>query len=118
MERTVACFGKLDTLVNNHGVQIIRRSILEIPPDQLTFLFQNNFFLLCLPHPGRPAPTWGGGAASSTPPRSPPIRGHKDLIDYSATKGAIVALTRSLALSLAEAGIRVNGVAPGPSGPP
>lgn len=41
--------------------------------------------------------------------------GNKDLIDYSATKGAIVALTRSLSLSLVEKGIRVNGVAPGPS---
>ena len=42
------------------------------------------------------------------------FQGNKDLIDYSATKGAIVALTRSLALSLVEQGIRVNAVAPGP----
>lgn len=113
VERTVACFGKLDTLVNNHGVQIIRRSILEIPPDQLTFLFQNNFFSFvyliqaALPHLGRGSSVINTASVTA-------YQGHKDLIDYSATKGAIVALTRSLALSLAEAGIRVNGVAPGP----
>ncbi len=113
VERTVACFGKLDILVNNHGVQIIRHSILDIPPEQLTFIFQNNFFSFvyliqaALPHLRR-------GSAIINTASVTAYQGHKDLMDYSATKGAIVALTRSLSLSLAQQGIRVNAVAPGP----
>ncbi len=113
IEQTVERFGRLDILVNNHGVQYIQRSILDISPEQLNLVFQNNvisfFYLIqaALPHMKR-----GGSIINTTSVTA--YQGNKDLIDYSATKGAIVALTRSLALSLAEQGIRVNGVAPGP----
>ena len=111
--QTVQRFGGLDILVNNHAVQYIKRSILDITPGQLSCVFQTNgfsyFYLIqaALPHMGR-----GGSIINTTSVTA--YEGNKDLIDYSATKGAIVALTRSLSLSLAEQGIRVNAVAPGP----
>ncbi|MCM1541682.1 MAG: SDR family oxidoreductase [Blautia sp.] len=113
VDRTIKCFGKLDILVNNHAVQYIRRSILDISREQLEFTFRNNvfsfFYLIqyALPYMKR-----GGSIINTTSVTA--YEGNKDLIDYSATKGAIVALTRSLSLSLVEQGIRVNGVAPGP----
>ncbi len=113
MEKTLECFGRIDVLVNNHGVQFIQRSILDITPEQLDLVFQNNiisfFYTIqaALPHMKE-----GCSIINTTSVTA--YAGNKDLIDYSATKGAIVALTRSLALSLAEQGIRVNGVAPGP----
>ena len=113
VDKTLACFGKLDILVNNHAMQFIRRSILDISNEQLAFIFQNNvfsfFYLIkaALPHMKR-----GSCIINTTSVTA--YQGNKDLIDYSATKGAIVALTRSLALSLVEKGIRVNAVAPGP----
>ncbi|MCM1216946.1 MAG: SDR family oxidoreductase [Lachnospiraceae bacterium] len=113
VDRTIKCFGKLDILVNNHAVQYIRRSILDISHEQLEFTFRNNvfsfFYLIqyALPYMKR-----GGSIINTTSVTA--YEGNKDLIDYSATKGAIVALTRSLSLSLVEQGIRVNGVAPGP----
>ena len=113
VDKTLACFGKLDILVNNHAMQFIRRSILDISNEQLAFIFQNNvfsfFYLIkaALPHMER-------GSCIINTASVTAYQGNKDLIDYSATKGAIVALTRSLALSLVEKGIRVNAVAPGP----
>ena len=113
VDKTLSCFGKLDILVNNHAMQFIRRSILDISNEQLTFIFQNNvfsfFYLIqaALPHMKR-----GSCIINTTSVTA--YQGNKDLIDYSATKGAIVALTRSLSLSLVEQGIRVNAVAPGP----
>lgn len=113
VERTVREFGKLDVLVNNHGLQIIRRSILDISQEQLSFIFQNNFFsFVYLIQAALPHMKSGGCIINTTSVTA--YQGHKDLIDYSATKGAIVALTRSLSLSLVEKGIRVNAVAPGP----
>ena len=106
-------FGTLDILINNHAVQFIRRSILDITREQLSLVFQNNvysfFYLIqaALPHLHP-----GSSIINTTSVTA--YQGHKDLIDYSATKGAIVALTRSLALSLVDQGIRVNAVAPGP----
>lgn len=113
VERTVERFGGLDILVNNHAVQFIRRSILDISREQLSLVFQNNvysfFYLIqaALPHLRE-----GSSIINTTSVTA--YQGNKDLIDYSATKGAIVALTRSLALSLVDQGIRVNAVAPGP----
>lgn len=113
VEQTVEHFGTLDILINNHAVQFIRRSILDITREQLSLVFQNNvysfFYLIqaALPHLHP-----GSSIINTTSVTA--YQGHRDLIDYSATKGAIVALTRSLALSLVDQGIRVNAVAPGP----
>ena len=113
VDKTLEHFGGLDILVNNHAMQFVRRSILDISQEQLSFVFQNNvftfFYLIqaALPHMKK-------GSCIINTASVTAFQGNKDLIDYSATKGAIVALTRSLALSLVEQGIRVNAVAPGP----
>ncbi|MCI8387164.1 MAG: SDR family oxidoreductase [Clostridiales bacterium] len=113
VEKTLHRFGALDILVNNHAFQYIQRSILDISHEQLEFVFRNNvfsfFYLIqyALPHMKK-----GSSIINTTSVTA--YEGNKDLIDYSSTKGAIVALTRSLSLSLAEKGIRVNAVAPGP----
>lgn len=113
MDQIMQRFGKIDILVNNHGVQYVQHSILDISPEQLNFVFQNNvisFFYMI--QAVLPFMKKGGSIINTTSVTA--YEGNKELIDYSAAKGAIVALTRSLALSLAEQGIRVNGVAPGP----
>lgn len=113
INKTVKCFGKLDVLVNNHAVQYIQRSILDISHEQLECVFRNNVFsFFYLIQYALPYMKKGGSIINTTSVTA--YQGNKDLIDYSATKGAIVALTRSLSLSLVEKGIRVNGVAPGP----
>lgn len=111
--KTIEYFGKLDILINNHAFQFLQPSILDITEKQLNFIFQNNvisfFYMIqaALPYMKR-----GGSIINTTSITA--FQGHKDLIDYSSSKGAVVALTRSLALSLVEQGIRVNAVAPGP----
>lgn len=113
VERVLDHFGKIDILVNNHAVQFIQRSILDISPEQLHLVFENNiisyFYMIqaVLPYLKKGSSIINTASVTA-------FQGNKDLIDYSATKGAIVALTRSLALSLVEQGIRVNAVAPGP----
>lgn len=113
VDKTIERFGKLDVLVNNHAMQFIHRSILEISHGELEFIFRNNVFsFFYLIQYALPYMKKGGSIINTTSVTA--YEGNKDLIDYSATKGAIVALTRSLSLSLVEQGIRVNGVAPGP----
>ncbi len=113
VSKTIERFGKLDILINNHAVQFIQRSILDITHEQLEFTFRNNVFsFFYLIQYALPYMKKGASIINTTSVTA--YQGNKDLIDYSATKGAIVALTRSLSLSLAEKGIRVNGVAPGP----
>ncbi|WP_435923740.1 SDR family oxidoreductase [Paenibacillus sp. DYY-L-2] len=112
VQETMRCFGRLDVLVNNHAVQYPQNSILDISEEQLIQTFQTNIFPFfymvqaALPHlkPGSSIIN----TASITA-----YQGHKTLIDYSSTKGAIVSFTRSLSLSLIGCGIRVNAVAPG-----
>ncbi|MNW52660.1 General stress protein 39 [compost metagenome] len=113
VEHTVRTFGKLDILVNNHGVQYPQQSLLDISEEQLYETYRTNifpFFFLtqaALPH-------LCAGASIINTASITAYQGHKELIDYSSTKGAIVTFTRSLSLSLADSGIRVNSVAPGP----
>lgn len=112
---TITCFGKLDILVNNAAEQHPQKSLLEIEESQLVATFRTNvfahFFLTkaALPHLRK-----CDGATIINTASVTAYRGSPALLDYSATKGAIVAFTRSLSQQLAEEGIRVNAVAPGP----
>ena len=113
VKQVVDQFGRLDILVNNAGEQHSDKNIEDITEDQLKRTFQTNifgmFFLTqaALPHLKE-------GAAIINTTSETMYAGSKHLLDYSATKGAITAFTRSLALNLVKKGIRVNAVAPGP----
>ncbi|CAN5150997.1 SDR family oxidoreductase [soil metagenome] len=111
--RTVEALGRLDILVNNAAVQYNADRLEDITPQQLQKTFRTNIFSqfymtqAALKHLGE-------GAAIINTTSVTAYRGSTHLIDYAATKGAIVAFTRSLAQALVERGIRVNAVAPGP----
>ena len=113
VEKAVQELGGLNVLVNNAGVQYPQNSIWDITREQLLHTFESNIFSCffvtkaALPHLSR-------GASIINTASITAFEGHQTLIDYSATKGAIVSFTRSMALSLMEQGIRVNAVAPGP----
>ena len=106
-------FGRLDILVNNAAYQQEQKSILDITEEQLDSTFRTNiygyFFMVqaALPHLKKGAAIINTGSVTA-------LKGNPGLLDYSATKGAIHVFTRSLAHSVAEKGIRVNCVAPGP----
>jgi NAD(P)-dependent dehydrogenase (short-subunit alcohol dehydrogenase family) len=113
VEQAVGELGRLDVLVNNAGYQMAYDSFLEIPPDELEFVFRTNIlamFHLCqaavpkLPPGSTIVNTTSIQAAQPSP----------QLLHYAATKGAISTFTKGLAQELAERGIRVNAVAPGP----
>jgi NAD(P)-dependent dehydrogenase (short-subunit alcohol dehydrogenase family) len=106
-------FGKLDILVNNAGEQHPDKEIVDISEEQLKRTFQTNIFGMffmtqaAVPHLEK-------GAAIVNCTSVTMYQGSKELLDYSATKGAITAFTRSLSENLVGKGIRVNAVAPGP----
>ena len=113
VKKTVDQLGRLDILVNNAGEQHSDRDIRDITDDQLRRTFQTNIFgMFYLTQAALPQLKEGSAIINCTSETM--YSGSKHLLDYSATKGAITAFTRSLALNLVRQGIRVNAVAPGP----
>jgi NAD(P)-dependent dehydrogenase (short-subunit alcohol dehydrogenase family) len=113
VSQAIGRFGTLDILVNNAAEQHPVNSLEELELENLHRTFEVNiysmFYLtkLALPHLKK-----GSAVINTTSVTA--YKGHPILLDYSSTKGAIVSFTRSLSANLAEKGIRVNGVAPGP----
>lgn len=113
IDETLAKFGKLDILVNNAAEQHPQKGLEDISEEQWEKTFRTNIFGMfqitkaALPH-------LKAGASIINTTSVTAYKGSPQLLDYSATKGAITAFTRSLSMNLAERGIRVNGVAPGP----
>lgn len=113
VEKTVAEFDRIDILVNNAAFQEHAHSLQDITDERLEETFRTNIFgyfymaRAAEPHLKKGACIINTGSVVG-------LKGSKQLLDYSATKGAIHAFTMSLASSLIEKGIRVNAVAPGP----
>jgi NAD(P)-dependent dehydrogenase (short-subunit alcohol dehydrogenase family) len=113
VDRTLDEFGRLDVLVNNAAFQMAHESFLEIPPDELEFVFRTNIlamFHLCQAAVPRMEP--GSTIINTTSIQA--AQPSPQLLHYAASKGAISTFTKGLAQEVAERGIRVNGVAPGP----
>ena len=113
VDETMRAFGRLDIVVNNAGEQHPKGALEDITAAQLERTFRTNIFGYFFMAKAA-APHLGTGAAIINTTSVTAYRGSAHLLDYSASKGAIVSFTRSLSLALAERGIRVNGVAPGP----
>jgi len=112
--KTVAGLGKLDILINNAAEQHPQKDLEDIDAEQLERTFRTNIFgYFFLAKAALPRLRETKGCIINTASVTA-FRGSPELLDYSATKGAIVAFTRSLSKALAKEGIRVNGVAPGP----
>lgn len=113
IDQTIRHFNQLDILVNNAGEQHVQKNFEDITFEQLESTFRTNIFAyfymtkFALPHLKKDSTIINTASVTA-------YHGNPKLIDYSATKGAIVSFTRSLALSLADQKIRVNAVAPGP----
>ena len=113
VEKVAAHFGRLDILINNAAEHHPQESIEGITPEQLERTFRTNIFsMFYLTQAALPYLHKGSAIINTSSVTA--YRGSEQLLDYAATKGAIVAFTRSLSSQLVEQGIRVNGVAPGP----
>lgn len=113
VEKTIRKFGQLDILVNNAAYQQHQESIAEISDEQFEKTFKTNIFGYF--YMARAALKYlKKGSAIVNTGSITGLEGSKELLDYSATKGAIHAFTKSLAQSLVDKGIRVNAVSPGP----
>jgi NAD(P)-dependent dehydrogenase (short-subunit alcohol dehydrogenase family) len=113
VQDTVREFGRLDVLVNNAAEQHPQESLDQITSEQLERTFRTNIFSFFYMTKAALSHLPEGSAIINTTSVTA-YRGSAHLLDYAATKGAIVAFTRSLAKALVGRGIRVNGVAPGP----
>ena len=111
--RTVKAFGRLDVLVNNAAFQMHAETLEDIDDARIDLTLQTNIggymrmARAALPHMKNGASIVNTGSRTG-------LQGSRNLIDYSATKGAIHAFTKALALNVIDRGIRVNAVAPGP----
>ncbi|MDP8922530.1 MAG: SDR family oxidoreductase [Chloroflexota bacterium] len=113
VQQVVQQLGKLDILINNAAEQHPQDSIEQISAEQLERTFRTNIFsMFYLTKAAMPHLKQGSAIINTTSVTA--YKGSPQLLDYSSTKGAIVAFTRSLSQGLAEKGIRVNAVAPGP----
>jgi NAD(P)-dependent dehydrogenase (short-subunit alcohol dehydrogenase family) len=113
IDQTISKFGQIDIGVNNAAVQYEQQSLEDISAEQLEKTFKTNIFSFffvtkfALPHLREGSSIINTASVTA-------YKGNPALMDYSSTKGAIIAFTRSLSQSLAEKKIRVNAVAPGP----
>lgn len=113
VNETIKRFGKLDILINNAAEQHNQPDITKLTQHQLEKTFRTNIFsMFYLTKAAVPHPKKGSSFINTTSVTA--YRGSPHLLDYSATKGAIVTFTRSLAKNLAESEIRVNAVKPDP----
>jgi NAD(P)-dependent dehydrogenase (short-subunit alcohol dehydrogenase family) len=113
VSKTIEEYGRLDILINNAGMQVQEKNLEDIKFDNLMRTFQVNIIsMFLITQAAMPYLKKGSCIINTTSVTA--YEGSPTLLDYSATKGAIVAFTRSLAKNLTEKGIRVNAVAPGP----
>jgi len=111
--KTLKQFKRIDVLVNNAAIHFESKSLSEISTEQLEKTFTTNIFsMFWITKAALPVMPKGGAIINTTSVTA--YRGSSDLMDYAATKGAIVSFTRSLSQNLVEKNIRVNAVAPGP----
>ena len=113
VEETVRTFGKIDILMNNCAEQHVVEDFADISPEQIERTFRSNIFSYLFVTRAALKHIKKGGVILNTASITA-FEGHKILVDYSATRGAAVTFTRSLSQQLADKGIRVNAVAPGP----
>ncbi|KAI9018240.1 oxidoreductase [Hyaloraphidium curvatum] len=113
IQEAVKQLGGLDVLVNNASMQVIRESIDQLKEEDIDATFATNIkAMIFLSKHAVPHLSPGSSVINTTSVTA--FKGSPSLLDYSSTKGAIVAFTRSLAMQLVQKGIRVNAVAPGP----
>lgn len=115
VEEVVECFGGIDILVNNCAYQMVQETIEELSEEQWDYTFKTNIYSYfwmtkyCMPHLKK-----SKGSTIINMSSVNHYIGRQDLLDYTSTKGAIVAFTRALSNQVVGEGIRVNAIAPGP----